>query len=170
MHNLARIILFVCVCLLAVSAENRQPSINEFSRLTGCWENNTASKQRDEIWSKPKGGMMLGIGRVVVNGKTTEYEFMRIHQENDGLYFTAQDTQQAQTSFKLMSLRGNVATFENPKHDFPQRIIYDLNTGKALKARIEGTIEGKQQSVDFSFRRAKCDLSNSQEATDVYKN
>lgn len=84
---------------------------------------------------------------------------MRIHQENDGIYFTAQDAQQSATSFKLISLRNNIATFENPKHDFPQRIIYDLNTGKTMKARIEGAIEGKQHSIDFSFTRARCENS-----------
>lgn len=159
MHNIARIILFVCVCLFVVSAQDRQPTINDFARLTGCWENNAGAKQRDEIWSKPSGGMMLGIGRVVVNGKTTEYEFMRIHQEEDGLYFTAQDAQQSATSFKLISLRDNVATFENPEHDFPQRIIYVLKSTATLKARIEGAIEGKQHSVDYSFRRATCESS-----------
>lgn len=157
MHNIARIILFVCVCLLAVSAENRQPAIQDFARLTGCWENNTGNKQRDEIWSTPNGGLMLGVGRVVVQGKATEYEFMRIHQESDGLYFTAQDARQAATSFKLISLRNNIATFENPKHDFPQRIIYYLDADRSLKARIEGQMNGQQKSVDFSFTRANCE-------------
>ncbi len=169
MHNLVRIILFVGVCLLAVSAHEQRPMINDFARLTGCWENNSSTKQRAESWSKPIGGMMMGVGQVVVKGKTTQYEFMRIHQEADGLYFTAQDAQQAQTSFKLISLRNNRATFENPSHDFPQRVIYDLKATRSLQARIEGVVDGKQQSVDFSFTRAKCEITD-KEAMNVYQN
>lgn len=159
MQNLARIILFVCVCLLVVSAEDRQPTINDLAWLTGCWENTTGKRQRDETWSKPNGGTMLGIGRAVVDGKTTEYEFMRIHQEADGLYFTAQPSGQPQASFKLVSLRDNVATFENPKHDFPQRVIYALNADGSLRARIEGVMNGKQRGIDFPFKRATCEIT-----------
>lgn len=157
MQNLARIILFICVCLLVVSAEDRPPTIHDFAWLTGCWENTTGKRQRDEIWSKANGGSMLGVGRAVVDGKTTEYEFMRIHQEADGLYFTAQPSGQPQASFKLVSLRDNVATFENPKHDFPQRVIYALQPDGSLKARIEGVMNGKQRGIDFPFKRAQCE-------------
>ncbi len=103
MHNLVRIILFVGVCLLAVSAHERRPTSNDFARLTGCWENNSSTKQRAESWRKPNGGMMMGVGQGVVKGKTTQYEFRRIQQQADRLYCTAQDAQQAQTSFKLSS-------------------------------------------------------------------
>ena len=159
MHNIARIILFVCVCLLAVSAEDRPPTINDLAWLTGCWENTAGKRQRDETWNNPNGGTLLGVGRAVVDGKTTEYEFMRIHQEADGLYFTAQPAGQPQASFKLVSLRDNVAIFENPKHDFPQRVIYALQADGSLRARIEGVANGKQRGIDFPFKRANCEVT-----------
>ncbi len=159
MHNLTRIILFVCVCLLAVSAQDRQPTINDLAWLTGCWENFSGKRQRDETWSKPVGGTMLGVARAVVDGKTTEYEFMRIHQEADGLFFTAQPSGQPQASFKLVSLRDNVATFENPKHDFPQRVIYGLKPDGSLRARIEGEMNGKPRGIEFPFTRANSETT-----------
>ena len=159
MHTLTRILIFVCVCLLAVSAQDRQPTINNLAWLTGCWENNSGKRQRDETWSKPVGGTMLGVGRAVVDGKTTEYEFMRIHQEADGLYFTAQPSGQPQASFKLVSLRDNIATFENPKHDFPQRVIYGLKPDGSLRARIEGEMNSKPRGIEFPFNRAKCETT-----------
>ena len=95
---------------------------------------------------------------------------MRIHQEADGLYFTAQPSGQAQATFKLIRLRDNVAIFENPKHDFPQRVIYGLNADGSLRARIEGVKNGKQRGIDFPFARAKCELTQAKEVTNVYKN
>ena len=170
MDTLTRIFFFVCVCLLAVSAEDRQPTIHDLAWLTGCWENTAGQRQRDETWSKPSGGTMLGVGRAIVNGKTTEYEFMRIHQEADGLYFTAQPSGQPQASFKLVSLRDKVATFENPTHDFPQRVIYGLKADGTLRARIEGVMNGKQRGIDFPFTRAKCENTQAKEVANVYKN
>src|SRR6185503_2269874 len=71
------------------NAAAAQATINDFAWLSGCWDHQQGNRQRDEIWSKPAGRSMLGMGRAVVDGKTTEYEFMRIHQEADGIYFTA---------------------------------------------------------------------------------
>lgn len=170
MGNVTRIIFFVCLCLIVVSAEDRQPTINDFSWLTGCWENNTGKRQRDENWSKPKGGTMFGTGRAVVDGKTTEYEFMRIHQEADGLYFTAQPLGQPQATFKLVSLRNNIAIFENPKHDFPQRVIYALNADGSLQARIEGDLNGAKRGIDFPFVRTRCENDQQKEAANVHQN
>lgn len=168
MQNVARIIVFVCICLIAVSAEDRQPTINDLAWLTGCWENSAGNRHRDETWSKAMGGTLIGIGRAVVDGKTTEYEFMRIHQEADGLYFTAQPSGQPQASFKLKSLRNKEAIFENSKHDFPQRVIYALNPDGSLRARIEGEMNGKAGGINFPFQRANCEVTSLKEITHVH--
>lgn len=168
MRNVTRIIAFVCLCLIAVSAEERQPTINDLAWLKGCWENTSGKRQRDETWSKAAGGTLLGVGRAIVEGKTTEYEFMRIHQEADGLYFTAQPSGQPQASFKLKSLHSKEAIFENPQHDFPQRVIYALNADGSLRARIEGEMNGKARGIDFPFKRATCEATSPKEVTNVH--
>lgn len=60
-------------------------------------------------------------------------------------------------SFKLVKHGEGEALFENPEHDFPQRIIYRLEKDGSLFARIEGTINGKERGVDFPMKRARCD-------------
>ena len=42
--------------------------------------------------------------------------------------------------------------FENPTHDFPQRIIYRKGADRSVTARIEGVIDGKARGVDFPFK------------------
>jgi hypothetical protein len=49
------------------------------------------------------------------------------------------------------------AVFENPQHDFPQRIIYRLEKDGSLAAAIEGMSKGKLKRIDFPMKRAKCD-------------
>lgn len=169
MYMLARIIFFICFCLtVAATAEERKLSVADLGWLTGCWEERTKEFVRDEYWSQPAGGTMLGVSRTVANGKTVEYEYMRIHQEADGLYFTAQPFGRPPTSFKLQSLNNKTAIFENPASDFPRRVIYELKAKTVLKARIEGIIEGKAESMDFSFKRTACDKPAAKEVANVH--
>jgi hypothetical protein len=44
-------------------------------------------------------------------------------------------------------------TFENPAHDFPQRVIYKLTAPDKLGARIEGMRNGNLRGVDFPMTR-----------------
>ena len=45
--------------------------------------------------------------------------------------------------------------FENRQHDFPQRILYWLDPGGALHARIEGPQGGKTVSEEWVWTRAR---------------
>ena len=47
--------------------------------------------------------------------------------------------------------------FENPEHDFPQRVGYRRDGADGLQAWIEGQANGKSRRVDFSYQRARCE-------------
>ncbi len=106
---------------------------------------------------KPAGTSLLGMSRTVANGKTITHEFLQIRQEKTGdIFYVANPSGQEQAIFKLVKFETGKLIFENPEHDFPQRIIYHLK-GDSLIARIEGMSKGKQRSSDFPMIRAKCD-------------
>lgn len=101
---------------------------------------------------------MLGMSHTSVADTTREYEYLQIRQQADGdIFYVAIPSGQKETSFKLTKSDGKEVVFENPEHDFPQRIIYRFENDNSLFARIEGTIKGKQRSVDFTMKRVKCD-------------
>jgi hypothetical protein len=107
---------------------------------------------------KPSGKTMLGMSRTVANNITVEYEFLRLHEESNGdVFYTALPSGQQEASFKLVRLEKHMAVFENPGHDFPQRIIYKLEDDGSLKARIEGKNKGKERGVDFPMKRVACE-------------
>ena len=62
---------------------------------------------------------------------------------------------QAEASFPLVRLGAAEADFENPAHDFPQRVIYRRD-GELLRARIEGTRAGRVEGADFPMERVAC--------------
>jgi hypothetical protein len=103
----------------------------------------------------PSGTSMLGMSRTVAGGKTVEYEFLQIRQQADGVYYVAKPSGQPEASFKLVKAGSGEIVFENPAHDFPQRILYK-RTNDSLAARIEGTMGGKARGVDFPYTRVAC--------------
>ena len=109
------------------------------------------------MWMKPAGNLMMGTGRTVKGGRTVDFEFLRIEQRADAIFYIAKPKANAEeTPFKLKTLTGNEFVFENIEHDFPQRIIYRLN-GNSMVARIEGTQNGKFMGIDFPSTRTTCE-------------
>jgi len=126
--------------------------------MAGCWEGHYHNGRIvSEQWMQPLGGMMLGMSRAVRDGKTVEFEYVRLEQSADGsISYIARPSHQAEASFTLVSLSGTRAVFENPEHDFPQRIIYTLVSRDSLHARIEGTSGGRSRGSDFPYVRVQC--------------
>ena len=132
-------------------------TLDDLAWLTGCWRSEGDNRQITEHWMKPAGGDMLGVSHTVAEGKTREFEFMRIMQDANGdIFFVASPSGQNEARFKLTLSRKTEARFENPNHDFPQRIIY-RREGDTLVGRIEGASKGEERSVDFPLKRVSCE-------------
>lgn len=159
---MTRILPALAVLFIALGptahAQSPKPSINDLSWLAGCWEANRNGRAINEQWMKPSGGIMLGMARTVAQSKATEFEFTQIREDKDGaIYYIAKPSGQAEASFKLVKLQNQEAIFENPQHDFPQRIIYRLQPDGSLFARVEATVKGQMRGIDYPYKRAKCD-------------
>jgi hypothetical protein len=149
----------ISILLIAgvVCSQTPKPTLKDLSWLAGCWEGTLRGSELNEQWMKPAGGVMLGMGRTVSNGKVREYEFLQIREEADGtINYVARPSGQPEASFKVKQLQNNEVIFENPEHDFPQRIIYRLQSDGSLFARIEGTSNGKARGFDYPMKRAAC--------------
>jgi hypothetical protein len=110
-------------------------------------------RYNEEHWTKVAGNTVPGMSRTVNDARIRVATDSR-RQGRHLLHL--QTSGQPKASFKLISWKENEAVFENPSHDFPQRIIYRRN-GDALQARIEGKMNGQERGVDFPFTRAKWD-------------
>lgn len=137
-------------------AAEREASLQNLAWLAGCWEGRQGQASIEEIWSKPAGGSMLGLGRTVKGGKTTAFEFMQFREENGSLVFLPQPGGGGRTSFPLKDSFGEKFTFENKEHDFPQRVIYERKGPGSLLAAIEGTYQGKEQREEFQMIKVRC--------------
>ena len=151
-------------CALAVALAFTSPAaspdpvvVEDLGWLAGCWARSDAAEGSGEQWMAPAGGTVLGMSRTVRDGRTAEYEFVVIQRATDGvLVYHARPSGQAATEFRLLRLNGREVVFENPAHDFPQRVGYRLQDDGGLLAWIEGTRSGKTRRVEFHMRRAAC--------------
>jgi len=125
--------------------------------MAGCWSQDGQESGSVEQWTAPAGGTMLGMSRMVSGGKTVAFEFLRITEDEDGwIWLVASPSGQETARFKLVNMSANEVIFENPDHDFPQRIIYRLDSDGNLVGRIEGEVNGTARAADFPMTRTKC--------------
>lgn len=147
----------VFMLLLGFVTQDAKPTITDLAWLAGCWDGSSAKREYSEQWMKPSGQTLLGMSRTVVNGKTVAFEFLQIREQEGEIYYIAKPSGQTEASFKLIKFGKQEAVFENPEHDFPQRIIYRLAEDGSLAAAIEGMSNGKMKKIDFPMKRIACD-------------
>ena len=138
-------------------------SMSELSWLSGCWGGKVNQRDFREQWMPLRGGVLLGIGSTVFQDKLQSYEYLRIESRADGIFYVALPSEQKEAAFKLVSAvrdereKATIFTFENPQHDFPQRITYRRGTEGWLYATIEGKSQGQDRQVTYPFRRIDCE-------------
>jgi len=141
------------------------PKIKPFLWLTGTWElRRSAGGSRFEIWSLNIDGTLSGKGMRVEGTDTFLLEKIELIDRNKEFYYiaTVPDQNNAMPiEFKLSKTEGTVYTFENPNHDFPQRIIYHFklkaedpqlvsSPRDSLLVRVE-SLDGN--GIDYGFAR-----------------
>lgn len=117
--------------------------------MTGAWEYEAGGDWADEYWTPLRGDMMIGASRSGTGDTLKFWEHMRIQKEDDGaVVFWAISADQKPVRFVAIMSGENEMAFENPAHDYPQRIKY-WREGNKLKAEIS-LLDGSK-AVQFRF-------------------
>ena len=119
--------------------------------LAGAWSGTMGRAALEEHWLPPVGNTLLGVSRTVAAGRMVAFEYLRIIEKNGETFYIAQPNGRPPTEFKLTSVTPTKAVFENPAHDFPKVITYDLTAPDSLTA----TISGGEKKQEFRFTRMK---------------
>jgi len=144
------LLLLASMSCLALPLGAADESLDELAWISGSWKGTAGGIRQEEIWTRPAGGLILGLHRDLFEGGGSFFEFLRIEQRDDGIFYVAMPRARQGTDFRLTRLEDGRAVFENPAHDFPQKIIYSRE-GNTLSARIEGAENGEQRSSSWSW-------------------
>lgn len=128
--------------------EPAKAAITDMAWLADAWTGMRNTSSVEERWSPPKGGAMLGVSRTVRGERMTGFEYLRIVERDGGLVYIAQPGGRAATEFVLAELSEQRAEFVNPRHDYPQRIVYEFSEDGTLTASI-GFAKGRLQNFEF---------------------
>jgi len=124
----------------------------------GKWENLTETARFEEIWNKVNDSTFLGESVVIIARDTVFYEKMDLFQKSDSLILkisVKDQNNEKPVLFYLTKSNNNQLVFENPKHDFPNKIVYNKINSDSIVATIEGIKNGKTQSEAFPMKRTK---------------
>jgi hypothetical protein len=149
-----RVLAIAALAALFVQAQS-PPSVDALSWLAGAWQGKIGQADNEEHWLPPKGGAMLGVSRTVARGRMVMFEFLRIEQRPDGVFYVAQPRGRPPVDFKMTRSTESEVVFENPQHDHPKLISYRREPNGSLTARVEGDEKGKHVVQEFRFERAK---------------
>jgi hypothetical protein len=127
-------------------------AIGDLAWLAGAWVGTRSSGSSiEERWSPPLGGAMLAVSRTVnTSGKMVGFEYLRIVERDGGLVYIAQPGGAKPTDFVLTELSPTRAVFDNPRHDYPKRIVYELSAEGHLSATIGFTKGGTPRRFEFT--------------------
>jgi hypothetical protein len=151
-----RTISAAVLAILWTEAVAQQPQgIQRVAWLQGCWELSASERTVEEQWMAPRAGSMMGMSRTVRGGKLAAYELVLIREEGQALAYEAHPSGQPVATFMSKTVSSSQIVFENPLHDFPQQIGYQLKED-ALLAWIAGSQNGKSRRVEFAYKRVSC--------------
>ncbi len=103
-----------------------------------------------ESWTKVSEQLFEGVGLNMKGSDTTFVERLRIEIKDNDIFYVADVRENATpTYFKITSLTKSGFISENPEHDFPKVISYELKEG-TLTAIIS---DGGQKKMGFVFQK-----------------
>lgn len=146
-------IAHLALCL--APQQDEKVSVKDFAWLAGVWTGKTSDGDFEEHWTTPVGDRMIGMGRCVNGDQTVFTEFLILCETKSGIYYCAQVGDQPAVAFKLTKWKDGEAVFENPKHDFPQKITYKKEKDGSVTARIEGDMGGQPVKEEFKLKAKK---------------
>lgn len=148
---------FLLTLLIFFSAQAfAQPSSNDFNKLNwleGKWirTNVKPGKNASEMWKKISGTEWKGKGVTLKGTDTLFVEKLKLIAKDGNIYYVADVPEnKSEVLFKFTELTDYGFVCENQKHDFPKKILYQLNGNK-----IKAVISGDGKSVEFLFEKVE---------------
>ncbi|OWY20695.1 hypothetical protein C7N43_00415 [Sphingobacteriales bacterium UPWRP_1] len=147
------VLLFVITALCGCQKSAGEPF---FENLLGKWQ--IDGRQVVETWQRGKHPDTIYTAQVVenINGKFLLREQIFVTRQNKQITYNVyiKSLRGGGTGkgvpFRLTSVTDNKAVFENPQHEFPQKITYQLkDNNTTLVTEVSGSMDGQPQSFSF---------------------
>lgn len=154
--NLLFLILVLTFSSCKKTADNKNDKIKLSAWLLGNWENNSDVGNLSENWTQVNDSTFQGQSYFIKNKDTLHSESIVLRQIGEELTYNAKVEGQNNNEsipFKLKSITAKQMVFENVKHDYPQKIVYNKITNDSLVAIVSGIQQGKPSSEQYPMKK-----------------
>jgi Domain of unknown function (DUF6265) len=136
--------------------------LSDFAWLEGRWHGDWGPRMAEQTWMAPKAGMMVGLFRLVENGKPLVIELFTLVQRPDGInfyfrHFTPELVPWEKTDATLLNLTSLDAThfeFDNPVNGMPKHAVFTRIDADTYVARSELVPQtGDSQTIEITYHR-----------------
>lgn len=129
-------------------------TLKDMKWIIGTWQLETSRGTMYERWKMVNDSLWEGKGYRVAETDTMILEELSLEIIDDEVFYVpVVPHNEGAVYFKMIEKYPDKVVFENPEHDFPQRIIYMRMPNDSLHAIIEGMNKGIESGADFYFKR-----------------
>lgn len=157
----ALLLLLGAVVLAAQATEPQTPpaTLAQVAWIAGDWQGEAGpGALSQEVWAAPAGDCMMGMWRLVIDGKVKLFESLSITQEDGGPVLRLRhfgrdgvgwEERDRPLTLRLAEISDGVAAFAGPGRSGPLRIVYRRTGDDTMSVAVEKD-GGSEQ---FAFRR-----------------
>lgn len=152
------LVLLLVVVACKNSDSNKNDKIKASQWLLGKWESNSTDGFLQETWKKVNDSTFQATSYYIKEEDTLHFETITLQQKGEELTYSAAvkgQNEDKPVAFKLTSSIEKQLVFENPKHDYPQKISYTQISPYSLVAKISGIQQAKSSSEQFTMKKIK---------------
>jgi hypothetical protein len=152
-------VLAVALLFLACQSKSEKSfdQLEKMNWLVGEWFNNMPEGNLTETWTRINDSTYNGQTYFIKEKDTLHSESIVLTQKGKTLLYIPTvkgQNEDKPVEFKMMESKNeNEFTFENPKHDYPQKIVYKKVNETNLVATISGKQQGKQSSESYPMKK-----------------
>jgi hypothetical protein len=148
--TLLMLLAVVVSCQKKESVEKDKIKIADW--LIGNWENKSPDGLLTENWQKVNDSTFSATSYFIKGKDTLHFEKIVLSQKGEKLTYSA--TVNGQNNDKAIDFPSTSETatklvFENPQHDYPQKITYTKGANNSLTAEVTGKLQGKLTTERF---------------------
>jgi hypothetical protein len=160
--------LLILVLLASVSCNkydakgNLIKEYNELAKakwLEGEWEKTDSLGTLKEIWIPKNDSTFTGQSYYIQDEKDTIHnEQIELIQDKEHLIYSATvkgENNNTAIPFQLTKDEDSLLIFENPKHDYPQKLEYRLLKNKGISIIVSGKEKGKSSTTTYMLSKKK---------------
>ena len=151
------LILLLILTFTACKKSNKTAKMIGTDWLIGKWEQKSDQGIVTETWEKVNDSTYKGQSYFIKIKDTLHFETMQLNQKGENIFYTSivkGQNNDTPLTFNLSNITKKQLVFDNPKNEYPRKIVYKQITNDSIIATISGIQQGKSSSESYYMKKS----------------